>query len=173
MNNQHVTLLVLLDLSAAFDTVSHDILLDRLNTNFGVSGTALQWLQSYLADRSQRVSINGVLSDRFEPRHGLPVRYRIDFKICLLTFKAIHGFAPSYLCELITVKESQWFSLRSSSELLLRMPSRITKNTLGDRAFQVAAPSLWNSLPAELRRKSDLEEFKRHLKAHLFSKAYL
>ena len=65
MDNQHVTLLVLLDLSAAFDTVSHDILFDRLNTRFGVSGIALQWLQSYLADRSQRVSINGVLSDRF------------------------------------------------------------------------------------------------------------
>ena len=105
--------------------------------------------------------------------HWLPIRYRIDFKICLLTFKAIHGFAPSYLCELITVKESQRYSRRSSSELLLRMPSRITKKTLGDRAFQVSAPGLWNSLPGELRRKSDLEEFKRHLKTHLFSKAYL
>ena len=72
MDNQHVTLLVLLDLSAAFDTVSHDILPDRLNTRFGMSGTALLWLQSYLADRSQRVSINGVLSDRFELRHGVP-----------------------------------------------------------------------------------------------------
>ena len=92
----------------------------------------------------------------------------IDFKICLLTFKAIYRFAPSYLCELITVKESQCYSLRSSSELLLLMPSRITKKTLGDRAFQVAAPRLWNSLPGELRRKSDLEEFKRHLKAHLY-----
>ena len=39
--------------------------------------------------------------------HWLPVRYRIDFKICLLTFKAIHGFAPSYLCELITVTTLQ------------------------------------------------------------------
>ena len=71
MDNQHVTLLVL-NLSAAFDTVSHDILLDRLNTRFGVSGIALQWLQWCLADRSQRVSINGVLSDRFELRHGVP-----------------------------------------------------------------------------------------------------
>ena len=62
--------------------------------------------------------------------HWLPVRYRIDFKICLLTFKAIHGFAPSYLCELITVKESQRYSLRSSSELLLRMPSRISPKRL-------------------------------------------
>ncbi|XP_074605794.1 uncharacterized protein LOC141858822 [Acropora palmata] len=90
-----------------------------------------------------------------------------------LTSLAIHGFAPSYLFEVITVKESQPYSLRSSSELLLRMPSRITKKTLGDRAFQVAALRLWNSLPGELRRKSDLEEFKSHLKAHLFSKPYL
>ena len=72
MDNRHVTLLVLLDLSSAFDTVSHDILLDHFNTRFGVSGIALQWLQSYLADRSQRVSINGVLSDGFELRHGVP-----------------------------------------------------------------------------------------------------
>ena len=69
MDNQLVTLLVLLDLSTLFDTVSHDnfILLDHLYTNFGVSGTALQWLRSYLANCSQHVSVKGVLSDRFEP----------------------------------------------------------------------------------------------------------
>ena len=40
--------------------------------------------------------------------HWLPVRYRIDFKICLLTFKAIHGSAPSYLRELVVVKENRY-----------------------------------------------------------------
>ena len=46
--------------------------------------------------------------------HWLPVRYRIDFKICLLTFKAIHGSAPSYLRELVVVKENH-YRLRSSN----------------------------------------------------------
>ena len=52
------------------------------------------------------------------------------------------------------------------------MPKGITKKTLGDRAFAVAAPRLWNSLPEELRSKSDINHFKRHLKAHFFTKAF-
>ena len=103
--------------------------------------------------------------------HWLPVRYRIDFKICLLTFKAIHGSAPSYLRELVVVKENR-YRLRSSNQLLLCMPKGITKKTQGDRAFAVAAPTLWNSLPEELRSKSHIDDFKRHLKAHFFTKAF-
>ena len=57
MNYQHVTLLVLLDLSAAFDTVHHDILIARLKNDLGIEGDALSWLISYLSDRSQRISI--------------------------------------------------------------------------------------------------------------------
>ena len=52
MNSQHVTLLLLLDLSAAFDTVNHEILVRRLNANFGVRGKVL------LPRRSQRISLS-------------------------------------------------------------------------------------------------------------------
>jgi len=48
-------LLVLLDLSAAFDRVNHEILLQRLQTSFGVGGTALKCFQSYLTSRTQYV----------------------------------------------------------------------------------------------------------------------
>ena len=72
MNRQHVSLLVLLDLSAAFDTVDHTILLRRLETSFGVTGDALKWIASYLSVRSQRVIIDGVLSDRFDLSFGVP-----------------------------------------------------------------------------------------------------
>jgi len=72
MDNQQVTLLVLLDLSAAFDTVDHSILCNRLTTDFGITGTVLDWLQSYLSNRCQRVMIDGTLSDVFQLNHGLP-----------------------------------------------------------------------------------------------------
>ena len=72
MNCKHVTLLVLLDLSAAFDTVDHDILLARLKSIVGINGTALNWFTSYLSNRSQRVSLNGCISDSFRLPHGVP-----------------------------------------------------------------------------------------------------
>ena len=67
-----VTILVLLDLSAAFDTVDHNILLQRLHTRFGISGTALDWFKDYLANRRQRVSVNGSLSDPVQVKCGVP-----------------------------------------------------------------------------------------------------
>ena len=72
MNKQHLTLLVLLDLSAAFDTVDHVILLNRLNSNFCISGRVLSWFRSYLHNRSQSVSVNGETSRSFDVKHGVP-----------------------------------------------------------------------------------------------------
>ena len=72
MNKQHVTLLVLLDLSAAFDTVDHNVLLSRLHSKFGISGTALEWFRSYLNGRSQRVMVQGNLSQILNLDFGVP-----------------------------------------------------------------------------------------------------
>lgn len=65
MNSQRVTLLVLLDLSAAFGTVNHGILLRPLSTSYGIRGRALEWFSSYLLGRSQRILFDGVKSDSF------------------------------------------------------------------------------------------------------------
>ena len=68
----YVTLLVFLDLSAAFDTIDHMVLLQRLEDKFGFSGTALEWFCSYLSDRFQQVVIDGVRSDKFDIDFGVP-----------------------------------------------------------------------------------------------------
>ncbi|PFX17412.1 hypothetical protein AWC38_SpisGene18255 [Stylophora pistillata] len=72
MNSQRVTLLVLLDLSAAFDTVDHAILLQRLTTDFGVREKAVEWFSWYLSGRSQRVLFEGATSDSFDLPFGVP-----------------------------------------------------------------------------------------------------
>ena len=72
MDSQRLTLLVLLDLRAAFDTVDHGALLNRLSTSFGVRGSALQWFTSYLLNRSQHMSFDQNVSEKFNLQCGVP-----------------------------------------------------------------------------------------------------
>lgn len=62
MEKQRITAVIAIDLSAAFDTVDHDILLDVLNKRFGVSHTALAWFQSYLRPRDLKVNVGTMYS---------------------------------------------------------------------------------------------------------------
>ena len=71
MEKKEVTLLVLLDLSAAFDTVDHVILLNRLQ-KIGVTGLSLDWFRSYLSERTQAVVINNVSSEPANLTCGVP-----------------------------------------------------------------------------------------------------
>ena len=72
MNQQRVTLLILLYLRAAFDTVDHTILLNRLSRDFGITGHVYSWFESYLHNRSQSVSINCGTSNKFHTKYGVP-----------------------------------------------------------------------------------------------------
>ena len=106
--------------------------------------------------------------------HWLPVKFRIDFKILLLTYKAINGLAPFYLQELISLKEACKYKLRSDCDGLLLNPVKFkTLTTLGDRSFAAAAPQLWNSLPYSIRSSPSVASFKKTLKTFLFQKAFL
>ena len=62
----------MLDLSAAFDTLDHSVLLNRLEHRFGVNGTVLQWFNSYLSDRTQTVVVDSYSSMPSELVHGVP-----------------------------------------------------------------------------------------------------
>ena len=63
MDQRKITVLALLDLSAAFDTVDHQILLHRLQSRFGITGVVLDWFTSYLTGLRQFVTINGTCSN--------------------------------------------------------------------------------------------------------------
>ena len=66
------TAVVLLDQSAAFDTIDHDTLLDPLSSWFGVSGVVLDWFKSYLSDHVQCIKIGSILSDAKKLLYGVP-----------------------------------------------------------------------------------------------------
>ena len=72
MSLQQVTCLTLLDLSAAFDTIDHSILLERLSSWFGITSDALSWLKSYLLNRSFSVNIEGSKSSSHQLLYGVP-----------------------------------------------------------------------------------------------------
>ena len=67
-----ITMLVLLDLSAAFDTIDHEILLQRLKNRHGIEGKALEWFRSYTTNRTQSVIINDKISDKLDLKYGVP-----------------------------------------------------------------------------------------------------
>ena len=72
LDRKNGTALVMIDLSAGFDTIDHHILLHRLRHRYGVSGAALKWIESYLTDRCQRVCLNDEYSPRFVLSTGVP-----------------------------------------------------------------------------------------------------
>ena len=68
----HGCIVLLLDLSAAFDTIDHRLLLERLSSDCGISGTALAWFASYLHLRKQSVVIDGEESEPVDLEFGVP-----------------------------------------------------------------------------------------------------
>ena len=102
--------------------------------------------------------------------HWLPVKQRIDFKILLLTYKALNGLAPTYLREQL-VPYSPTRTLRSKENHQLTSP-RCRLENFGKRSFAAAAPMLWNDLPLSIKRSPSLDIFKSRTKTHLFQLAY-
>ena len=102
--------------------------------------------------------------------HWFPVEKRIIFKILLLTYKALHSRAPTYISELL-VPYKPARTLRFSSALLLKQHEYNLKN-YGYRQFQVSAPCLWNSLPRSIKSASSVNFFKSKLKTYLYEQSY-
>ena len=97
------------------------------------------------------------------------MRYRIIFKICTITYQAISTKQPAYLHSMLTPAR-QPRQLRSYGSGLLSVP-RVNTNA-GTRAFSVAAPTLWNSLPDSVKSARNIASFRRNLKTYIFKMAY-
>ena len=102
--------------------------------------------------------------------HWLPVASRIDYTILVLTYCAINNISPAFIQQLITpyvpVRK-----LRSDDMCLLNVPSSRLQR-FGGRSFSRAAPIMWNNLPDNIRKASNMGTFKTNLKTHLFQLAF-
>lgn len=106
--------------------------------------------------------------------HWLPIRARIEFKICLLVYKTLKYESPAYLHELLTRYSPQSnVTLRAADDPhLLVIPRLLHHSSFGIRAFSYAGPKLFNSLPSQVKNASNDDTFKKLLKTHLFNKSY-
>ena len=97
LDRRQCVCLVLLDLSAAFDTIDHQVFLRRLDQDYGISGGVADWMQSYLQNRTQSIDINGTLSNKIKLEYGFPQGSKIGpfgFKLYTKPIAAIakkHG----------------------------------------------------------------------------------
>ena len=103
--------------------------------------------------------------------HWLPIKQRIIFKLCTLTYKLLHNKGPKYLQELLHYRKPGR-SLRSSMDPYLLVIPRTKFKTFAERSFEVAAPTVWNELPYQIQSASTLLKFKNTLRTHLYNMAF-
>ena len=129
----------------------------------------LQRVQNCLA----RVVTNAPRFSRSVPilkrLHWLPVKFRIHFKICAITFRTLKENQPAYLADLLVRPKCSKY-LRSTNSNRFVVPRIKTKT--GSRAFSISGPALWNALPVAIRNAKTILTFWKLLKSHLFDLAF-
>ena len=137
----------------------------------GLLGNQLDRLQSVM-NAAARLVCSARKYEHITPLlrdlHWLRVPERIEFKFSVLVFRCLHGMALPYLAsELRRVADVDTRKrLRSSSTSALVTPSSY-RTTIGDRAFFVAAPCEWNTLPSSVTASETIGSFKRRLRIFL------
>ena len=111
------------------------------------------------------------ISPYLKQLHFLPVRFRIKYKISLLTFKCLNNMAPKYLSDMLMLRQPKMHNVRLDNDFYLLEPS-ITNLRKSRAAFCVSAPLVWNELPYNLRCQTDLMKFKVDLKTYYFNFAF-
>ena len=129
----------------------------------------LQRVQNSAARFVLRMRKSDHVSEALKQLHWLPVRYRIEYKIALITYKTLHENGPGYLRNLLDETPTPRQNRRCNNKL--KIP-RTKLKSAGDRSYSVAAPSIWNTLPIDVTNSTSVSCFKKLLKTHYFRKAY-
>ena len=119
---------------------------------------------------SSTISENMITSSRIT-LNWLPAAQRAQFEVLLFISRAVHGQAPGYLSNLLTIHGPRR-TLRSAADMQRLVEPRFNVASYGGRAFMCAGPRLWNALPLSVRGSTSVDMFKSRLKTHLFVGAY-
>ena len=109
----------------------------------------------------------------YKKSHILPIKDRIDFKVCLLCFKFFRKMVPAYFQNLLSIDschvDRPSTRTRPDYDDLLLKQCTLPKTLVGHRRFSVYAPTVWNALPYSLRSIKTVDSFKKSLKTHFFT----
>jgi hypothetical protein len=129
ISHQKITCLSLLDLSAAFDTIDHEVLIDRLQSWFGIQGTAHIWLKSYLTNRTFSVLTNGNKSEKHPVTSGLPQGSILDtIPFCIYTTPLSHLLSTSDIQHHLHADDAQLFF--SFAPTFFDSPIKLSQNAI-------------------------------------------
>ena len=98
-------------------------------------------------------------NELFHSLHWLKVRERVIFKVLVIVHKCVYGNAPEDLCNLVRLSQRNRLRMLEVGE---------HHGAMGERAFSVGGPRLWNFLPTKLRMAEEIDDFKSNLKTYLF-----
>ena len=127
----------------------------------------LRSIQNFAARLVCRRSLYCRITPVLKELHWLPISLRIEFKILLITYKAVHLSVPPYLVSQLKYKIKTSHDLRHYDNLLLKEP--YSKSKISVRSFSICAPILWNKIPFYIRSSSTVSVFKKRLKTYLFT----
>ena len=131
----------------------------------------MQLLQNHAARLIFRVKKKDHVTPLLFKLHWLPIKFRIDYKIALLCYKCLNNAAPIYLQNLVEVYVPRR-ELRSSADNSKLLKPVMNYKSYGEKSFSYYGPTVWNSLPFNLRNIDNLNTFKTHLKTYFFKQAY-
>ena len=127
----------------------------------------LQRVQNAAARLVYRVKKSDSVEPLLRSLHWLPITSRIQYKLSVTCFNSITGTGPQYLTDLLQQYCPSRQLCFSSDTQILKVPRVVTKS-FGERSFSYTGPTIWNSLPVNLRHTQSSVSFRSALKTHLF-----
>ena len=167
-----------LDQDSLRTVISNHILsrLDYCNMlYYGLSKTLqkkLQRVQNSAARLITRTRERERITPALIELHWLPIKARMEYKIIVLTYKAINYDEPKYLRQMLSRNESVTNQATRLANEVNRLYEPRTNTKYGERAFKFCAPRLYNKVPTEIWNLPNIVMFKKKLKTFLFGKCY-